>query len=54
VALAAMLSERVAQRTREKLYGALLGQEPAFFDSVRTGELTSWLGQDVEVLQVTL
>ena len=42
----------MAHRLRCRLFGALLRRDPLFFDSVRTGQLSSWLGQDIEVLQV--
>ena len=42
----------MAHRLRCRLFGALLHRDPLFFDGVRTGQLSAWLGQDIEVLQV--
>lgn len=52
VALALALGESMAHRLRCRLFSALLQRDPLFFDSVRTGQLSAWLGQDIEVLQV--
>ncbi|NVJ17616.1 ABC transporter transmembrane domain-containing protein [Myxococcus sp. AM010] len=46
--------ERVVSRLRKDLFGALLSQEVGFFDSRRTGELTSRLSSDTTVLQTTV
>ncbi|MFP2927287.1 ABC transporter ATP-binding protein [Pyxidicoccus sp. 3LG] len=46
--------ERVVARLRKDLFRALLSQEVAFFDSRRTGELTSRLASDTTVLQNTV
>jgi ATP-binding cassette subfamily B protein len=46
--------ERVVARLREQLYGAILGQDMAFFDTSRTGELTNRLASDTTVLQNTV
>ncbi|MDX2023084.1 MAG: ABC transporter transmembrane domain-containing protein [Deltaproteobacteria bacterium] len=43
--------ERVVVDLRAKLYRAILNQEVAFFDARRTGELTSRLASDTQVLQ---
>ncbi|MCK6527233.1 ATP-binding cassette domain-containing protein [Myxococcota bacterium] len=43
--------ERVVARLRERLYASVIGQEIAFFDERRTGELTSRLASDASVLQ---
>jgi ABC transporter fused permease/ATP-binding protein len=43
--------EKVVARLREHLYRTILEQEVAFFDSRRTGELTSRLASDTQVLQ---
>lgn len=43
--------ERVVVDLRAKLYRAILSQEVAFFDARRTGELTSRLASDTQVLQ---
>ncbi len=46
--------ERVVARLRERLYGAILRQDIAFFDAARTGELTNRLASDTTVLQNTV
>jgi len=46
--------ERIVARLRKALYGRLLEQEVAFFDSRRTGELTTRLASDTTVLQTTV
>ncbi|MCA9489350.1 MAG: ATP-binding cassette domain-containing protein [Myxococcales bacterium] len=46
--------ERVVTRLRADLYRAILGQDTAFFDTTRTGELTSRLSSDTTVLQNTV
>jgi ATP-binding cassette subfamily B protein len=46
--------ERIVARLRERLYAAVLGQEIAFFDQRKTGELTSRLAADATVLQSTV
>ena len=43
--------ERVVTRLRERLYRSILDQEVGFFDTRRTGELTSRLASDTGVLQ---
>lgn len=43
--------ERVVARLRAQLYAAMLRQEIAFFDGRRTGELTSRLASDTQVVQ---
>ncbi len=43
--------ERVVMRLRERLYANILDQEVVFFDTRRTGELTSRLASDTSVLQ---
>ncbi len=45
--------ERIVARLRERLYRNLIGQEIAFFDQRRTGELISRLSSDTTVLQNT-
>jgi ABC-type multidrug transport system fused ATPase/permease subunit len=52
VALALALGEGMAHRLRCRLFGALLSRDVLFFDSVKTGQMVAWLGQDIEVLQV--
>jgi ABC-type multidrug transport system fused ATPase/permease subunit len=54
VALASATSESLAARLRNRLFRALLSRSAAFYDTARTGAMTSWLGQDVEVLQTTV
>lgn len=54
VALATATGESLASRLRTRLFRALLGRSAAFYDTARTGAMTSWLGQDVEVLQSTV
>ncbi|GAB4822030.1 hypothetical protein N2152v2_009076 [Parachlorella kessleri] len=54
VALSQGISESLAARLRSQLFMRLLGREALFFDRVKTGQMTSWLGQDVEVLQTTV
>ncbi len=46
--------ERVVARLRGDLYQAILGQDIAFFDLSRTGELTNRLASDTTVLQNTV
>ncbi len=46
--------ERVVARLRERLYTSIIGQEIAFFDERRTGELTNRLAADTTVLQNTV
>jgi len=46
--------ERVIARLRKDLFGHLLTLPPAFFADRRTGELTSRLGADVQMLQGVL
>ena len=46
--------ERIVARLRQRLYGHIVGQEVAFFDSRRTGELVSRLASDTTVLQATV
>lgn len=49
-----MAGERIVARLRGELFGALLGQDVAFFDTTRTGELTNRLSSDTAVLQNTV
>jgi subfamily B ATP-binding cassette protein MsbA len=46
--------ERVIAKLRKDLFGHLLTLPPAFFADRRTGELTSRLGADVQMLQAVL
>ncbi len=43
--------ERVVAKLRERLFESLMGQEIAFFDGQKTGELTNRLSSDATVLQ---
>lgn len=49
--LFAVAGERVVARLRERVYGSILGQDIAFFDERRTGELTNRLAADTTTLQ---
>jgi ABC transporter fused permease/ATP-binding protein len=49
--LFSLAGERGVRRVRERLYRSLLGQEIAFFDGSRTGELVSRLGTDCAAIQ---
>ena len=46
--------ERIVARLRTDLFRAILGQDIAFFDKSRTGELTNRLASDTTVLQNTV
>jgi ATP-binding cassette subfamily B protein len=46
--------ERIVTRLREAVYRSIIGQEIAFFDVRRTGELTSRLTTDATVVQNTV
>src|SRR3954454_20332635 len=52
--LLSVTGERVIARLRKDLFGHLLTLPPAFFADRRTGELTSRLGADVQMLQGVL
>lgn len=52
--LLAATGERVIAKLRKDLFGHLLTLPPAFFADRRTGELTSRLGADVQMLQAVL
>ena len=43
--------DRIVTDLRQRLYGAILAQEMAFFDQRMTGELTSRLANDTQVLE---
>jgi hypothetical protein len=45
------LGERVRQRLRVRLYGAMLQQEIGFFDANSKGQLMSMMGEDVSRMQ---
>jgi ATP-binding cassette subfamily B protein len=49
--LFSLAGERGVRRVRDRLYRSLLGQEIAFFDATRTGELVSRLGTDCAAIQ---
>jgi ABC transporter fused permease/ATP-binding protein len=49
-----LAGERVVTDLRKDLYRAIIGQDIAFFDTSRTGELTSRLSSDTAVLQNTV
>ncbi len=46
--------ERIVSRLRGDLYASLLNQEIGFFDTQKTGELSSRLSSDASVLQTTV
>ena len=46
--------ERIVSRLRADLYASLLKQEIGFFDTQKTGELSSRLSSDASVLQTTV
>ncbi|WP_230467166.1 ABC transporter ATP-binding protein [Lujinxingia vulgaris] len=46
-----VVGDRVVADLRTSLYGAIIGREMAFFDRTRTGELTSRLASDTQLLQ---
>ena len=54
VALASTISNGMAGRLRQSLFDQLLQKETSFFATVKTGQLTSWLGQDIEILESTV
>ena len=43
--------ERVVSRLRLRLFGSIISQEPAFFDTTKTGELVSRLSSDTTLMQ---
>ena len=49
--LFSVIGDRIVTDLRNSLYGAILKQEMGFFDARRTGELTSRLASDTQVLQ---
>jgi ATP-binding cassette subfamily B protein len=49
--LFAVAGERVVTRLRQKTYSCIMGQEIAFFDKTRVGELTNRLSADTATLQ---
>ena len=51
-AIMSVAGERIVARVRNDLYGRILGQEVAFFDERKTGELVSRLGSDTAIVQM--
>lgn len=49
-----LAGERIVTQLRHELFRAILGQDTAFFDASRTGELTNRLASDTTVLQNTV
>ena len=45
-----LLGQRVINNIREKIFGAVLRQEMAFFDQSRTGELINRLSADTSLV----
>ena len=43
--------ERTVARLRRRLFSAVLNQEVAFFDSMRTGDIMTRLTADTQVVQ---
>ena len=46
-----VVGDRIVTDLRKRLYGAIIQQEIGFFDATKTGELTSRLTSDTQVLQ---
>ncbi|CAI4211638.1 unnamed protein product [Parascedosporium putredinis] len=46
-----LFSQRLAQRLREKYFITLLGQDAAFFDTRKAGEVSTRLNSDIQVVQ---
>ena len=46
--------ERIVARLRNRLFAGLVGQDVAFFDQHRTGELLSRLGSDTQLIQTAV
>lgn len=46
-----IVSQRLAQRMRDRYFRNLLRQEPAFFDTRRAGEVSSRLHGDIQAIQ---
>lgn len=46
-----LFGERLVRRLRERYFTALLRQEPAFFDTLEAGEVSSRLAGDLEIIQ---
>lgn len=53
-AIFGVIGERMVARLRYRLYASILGQEIAFFDSHKSGELVSRLGSDTTLLQTVI
>ena len=45
-----MAGQRIIKRLRDKLFGAIVSQEIAFFDRTRTGELINRLSTDTTLV----
>jgi len=54
VALATSAGETLAARLRAQLFSSLLRKPAAFHDVEQVGNMTTWLGQDIETLQATV
>jgi ABC-type multidrug transport system fused ATPase/permease subunit len=52
--LFSVAGERIVARLRERVYGAIMDQEIAFFDERRTGDLTSRLSSDTATLRAAV
>ncbi len=49
--LFSVVGDRIVADLRKQLFGAIIGREMAFFDASRTGELTSRLASDTQLVQ---
>ena len=49
--LFSVVGDRIVADLRKSLYGAIIGREMGFFDANRTGELTSRLASDTQLVQ---
>ena len=49
--LFSVVGDRIVADLRKALYGAIIGREMGFFDANRTGELTSRLASDTQLVQ---
>lgn len=46
-----LASQRLAQRLRERYFISILGQDAAFFDTRKAGEVSSRLNADIQIVQ---
>ncbi|SPO05617.1 related to multidrug resistance protein [Cephalotrichum gorgonifer] len=46
-----LMSQRLAQRLREKYFSSILAQDAAFFDTRKAGEVSSRLNADIQLIQ---